>query len=453
MALFSRKKKSSSGINTEDEILGFLDDLFQLRVNVTIQGKSGTFKSSIYFVDSKNKVARIQNDPEVDKFLDKPVKCGFSLDRTWYMFSSKVKNHNGKPHIEIPEEIVIKDRRKSPRSTVSRREGVKVSVLEGLGSGIGVSGWACDIGLKGIGVSIERAIVMQNQKEITPSPTLMKKGTKLALVKINRIPGVPVFESPGVVVRVAREGGWKLAIELSKVPSKIEALISKLLSTRSTKPKPIRRSRKRRQERDAERAKENKDGGGGDLWASESPASKTTAPAAAPVVEKKAAKADFFEENQPNTGAQTTAPPTPVGSPADFLDADSPPAPQSSEGAGLQKNTLISLGGLLDRHLVFLNDMSEFHWVHVDNPMRIVKNLNEKQPRFLLLPWIFRGNSMLDYLQKIQKMGVLKDVVIVLFSEEDVPMREVVKSKMLGVKHTLKFPLDTPDQVLDILRS
>jgi hypothetical protein len=59
---------------------------------------------------------------------------------------------------------------------------------------------------------------------------------------------------------------------------------------------------------------------------------------------------------------------------------------------------------------------------------------------------------MLDYLEKISNMGVLNGVDIILFSEEKIPPKDLIKCRMLGIQHTIQLPLSTKDQLLGIIK-
>ncbi|MCP4147962.1 MAG: hypothetical protein GY757_09440 [bacterium] len=430
MALFARKKKKSgNGICTDDEILGFLDEVIRYRTALTIISKNDQIQSYLYEIDEKNKVLKVQDDPTLDDLMGKSVRAGFAMDSTFYMFSSKIVEHNGRPYLTMPDEILRKERRTSPRTNFSPRERIKVGCLQGLGTGVGVTGFATDVSTNGICLAIERAIILKNEREVQPSHQLLPKGMEMVIIKVNKLPGIPVFDTSGKVNRVFMKGGWKLAIEFPKLQGKIESQIKRLLEERAPKFKPVRRSRKKRQEMDAARKKEAEERN------NEAAAGAADADAPAPVeqVERKP-KVSF-------------SPMEPVASKTESAQAAAPSAAPADH-----KDSLIILGNVLDKELAFLNDNIDLQTVHVDNPMRIVKSLNEKHPRFLLLPLLFNEQSMMDYLQKINSMGVLSGVEIILFYEGEMPMRELVKSKMLGIKNTLKLPLENQESLLSILQ-
>lgn len=468
MALFAKKQKKSipgKEINTEDEILGYLDDISRYRITLTIQAGKETLNSSVYSAEEKEGIIKIQGDPILEEFVNKNVVCGFPMDNTYYIFNTKVVMHEYRPQLAMPDQILRKERRKSPRTNFTPRQQVKVAVLQGLGSGTGVTGLAVDVNLNGICLAIERALSLQNERELSPGGHLFKPGDQLAIVKVNKIPGVPVFDITGTVNRVFLSGKWKLAIEFSKLPGNIRTLLDRLLKERCPKFHPVRRSRKKRLEMDAIREQEEAQQ---ETVEPEKPRMKSITfssaeeqePEAPPAEETEAAPetetaADTETIVEPDVETElepeAISEPEVEGEPEPEPQLIPVPEPEPQPEPELLTNALISLGEILDRHLSFLEDQADLTWIHVDNPLRIVRNLNEKHPRFLLLPLTFNEQSMLDYLQKINSLGVLKDVEVIIFSEEDVPPKEIIKSKMLGIKHMLKLPLESPAQLLEIL--
>lgn len=464
MALFSKKQKKSipgSEVNTEDEILGYLDDVIRYRMMLTIRTKKDRFKLALYSIDDKEKLLKIQADPGLDLYADQSVQCGFSLDGTWYIFVSKLVMREHRQYLELPEQILRKERRKSPRARLSPREKVKVTVLQSLGAGVGITGVAVDISLGGICVAIERTMILQQEREVQPSPQLMKKGTQLMVVKVNRIPGVPVFEAPGLVNRIYSDGGWKISIHFPSLPNKIKEQIKRFIHERAPVFSPVYRSRRKRMEMEEARRKDEEETVAETARAAEQEAAadaivddtpepeeiqETGPQLVPPPIDEPAPQEDIFAGGD----LIPTLEPTEPTEPAEPIEPtpQEEPIPQEEVVTG---KSLVSLGELLDNRLDFLNSESDYTWIHVDNPIRIVKNLNERRPRYLLLPLEFNNQSMLDYLLRIEKMGVLKDVGVILFSEGDVPGRELVKSRMLGIKHILKLPLESHAQLLDIL--
>lgn len=256
MPLFSRKKKKNDSgalVLTElDEILGYLEEVYRRRVPITYVINRKTYQTDILFLEAKTKSMRIQSGGTTRIPNGAEATAGFCLDKTWWSFKTKFGLINDKPHLMIPKQINHNERRIAPRTVFSPREQVKITILEGLGSGNGVFGLGKDISTDGMCMFIEKAMHLGTEKEITPSPTLFKPGTNLAMVKINRIPGCPMLEVSGVAKRVYRDGKWCFAFQFSKLNKAQEQMIARFIEPRVLEFKPVRRSLKKRQEMEAD---------------------------------------------------------------------------------------------------------------------------------------------------------------------------------------------------------
>lgn len=450
MGLFGKKIPSGPNvINIEDEILGNLDEIERSRASLTVHVKNHKWRSSIYNMDVKKKVLRIQDVEGMEEYNKKDVQCNFTLDRLMYVFSSKLFYSGGKPHLEIPEYLERKKQRKNPKITLSRRENVNVSAMEGLGTGVGVTGKAVDLTKDSITLTITRAMMMQNQKEVSPHMGLLKIGGELLIVKINKIPGCPVLECSANVVQLTRKGDWHLTIRLKNIPSKIQAAIEALIKERYGEPKPVKRSYKKRLLMEKEREERLKAEQEKTAAKAAPTNDQQTAPAEEPDISftPKTAKPRFIKD-------ESLLKDDPLA-PSSIFAAD-PPAketapPVEEQKASEQLPMILSLGEDLEDQLLFLDDVEEFQWEHVSSPMKIIKSLNRGKTEFLMSTLMFKGQSMLEYLEKIQPMGVLKGVEIVIFSKESLGPKDLIKCRMLGINDVFLFPLEDPDLVLDFI--
>ncbi|MCP5050279.1 MAG: hypothetical protein GY940_24140 [bacterium] len=430
MALFSKKQKSLAGIpgviHVEDEILGYLDEVTRQRTQLSIRTKDKHWDCSLYSFDLKSKLLRIEDSFGLSEQDKKAVQCGFTLDSTWFLFTSQVHISGGKPYLTIPSAIQHKERRKKLRSTISSRELVKVTVLQSLGAGVGVTGKAAEISEDTIQVTIERALMMENERELSPSYDLIKEGTKLMVVKAAGLPGVPTFQVEGVVLRITQRGGWKLAVQLKKLPKKFQDAIGQFVRSRSMPYKPTKRSYKRRLEVEKEREKEEQEREQQRL-------------------EKK--NSDAENSNGDNSNGSQQPSEITFATEIESSVTNSLHVPKIKP----RMPVLLSIGDMLRDSLAFLGNVQSHRWVHVESPLKIIKSLNENKPAFLLTPVMLKRQSMLDYLEKISGMGVLSGVDIILFSEERIPPKDLIRCRMLGIRHTLQLPLDTSDQLLGII--
>lgn len=423
------------GLTTEDEILGYLDEVFRKRIPIEINIKGRKSGTDILYLDEKNKIIRIQ----ADTFSNAPhgidALVGFALDRTWWTFQSKYVLVGDKPHILVPKVIKHSERRNHARTAFTAREQVKVTVLEGMGSGNGVFGMATDIGTGGLCMTIEKAMKLNNEKEIAPTEELFAKGTKLSFVKINRIPGCPLIEINGIVNRVYRDGKWRLAIEFEKVPKNAKTAIERFVMGRVLEFKPIRRSKKRREEREEVLVGSK---------ATQAPPTKATPPTAdnGPKDEKPAPAEAAPENSATVTEPQqmlTETTPTPEPAPT--------PTPTSTPPMDI-----LVFGEEMKEDLAFLESGDHAFNLHIEStPVGILKTINEKNPPLILCGTEFKDRSVVDILEKISNMGVLENRDVVICSDQ-LAGKDTIKLKMLKVRQIYTFSLENQEEFVEILK-
>ncbi len=410
MPWFGKKQKTSSGegfsINELDEILAYLDELVKRRISVSFEIKGRTYETDILFLESKTKAMRIQSGDTARIPNGTPLTVGFTLDKTWWTFQTKFAVIEDKPYLLIPRTINHCERRISPRCGFSPREQVKVTILEGLGSGNGVFGLAKDISTDGMSLTIDKAMHLASEKEISPTPSLFEPGAPLAMIKINRIPGLPLLEISGTAKRVFRDGKWCFAFQFAKLSKANEQMILRFIEPRMLEFKPTRRSYKKRLEQEGEV---------GGLGSAMAPGDVSPRP--------------------PRTNG---------GNPA------APGAAEEIEEATLveeesipyeDKVKALVIGDLIDE-LAFLDaPSSPFAVVQGTTPVGIIKALTESAPALLICGVEFKGRSMVEVLEKISNMGLGKNTTIVVCAQE-LPSKERIKFKMLQIENLIEPPLD-----------
>lgn len=459
MALFGKKQKNLAGmpgvIHGEDEVLGYLDEVIRQRTPLSIDTKGKHWECSLYSFDIKKKEMRIEDVIGLSEYEKKPVLCGFTLDSTWFVFTSNVKMGKGKPYLTLPVAIQHKERRKKPRISLSTRENVKVTALEGLGAGLGITGMAVEVSEDTITTTIERCLMLENEKKVNPRTDLLKQGTKLMVLKVTGMPGVPTFQIEGAVIRITQRGGWRLVVKMQKLPKKFQEAIGKTVKSRSMPYKPTKRSYQRRldfekeRQQDEESQDSNSNANGNDFN----------------MAARKEGKITFTKEVEnpveklaPGVPSSTgMAPPPPPPPPAP---EPSPPGPQATAPTAPPKPppkpvskdpVLLSIGESLKEKLAFLNNVDGYKWVHVDSPLKIIKTLNDSKTTAILTTLNFRKQSMLDYIEKISGMGVLEGVQVILISEERIAPKDLIRCRMLGIQHTFSLPIESPDELMDVI--
>ena len=388
MGFFSRKSKpkASNGffINEYDEILGYMDEVTRKRISVTFVYKHKNNYTDILMIEHKHKALRIQMGRGARIPNGAEVMAGFALDKTWWAFKTKFVLIDDKPHLLIPQLVKHSERRKKPRTNFSVREQVKVTVLEGLGTGNGVFGLAKEVSITGMSLTIEKAMKLSNEKEIPPTPTLFQSGKKLALVKINKIPGTTLIETTGIAKRVDRDGKWYFAFQFDSLSKPHEMMINRFIEPRILDFKPTRRSYKKRQEMEQ---------------------------------------------------ARNAAPPP---------SAQKAPEPLAAEKS-CQSKTLV-VGNELMKSLAYLKEES-IDLLPGLTPVSIIKILTEDQPKNMVCAETFKGRSIVEMLERVENMGILKNVNVVVCAG-DLQAKDRVKLKMMNVTHIHTGPLDDKDAIV-----
>lgn len=433
MPLFTRKNKSKSSsddivLTQEDEIVAYIDEVFRKRISVQFTIKGKQISANILFMDSKNKAMRIQMDGYSQGMHGMDVMAGFALDRTWWSFKTKLVGIQDKPHLLIPKAIAHNERRKMPRTSFTSREQVKVTVMEGLGSGHGVFGMANDVSTGGICLTIEKAMVLANEKEISPSPTLFKPGARLGYVKINRVPGTQAIETSGIAKRVYRDGKWKCAIELDKLSKPDRTGFARFIEPRVLEFKFVKRSMKKREEIDARRAESPSMSGrpGAGPAAAPPPGNKAPAP-------PKAKKAAAPPPSGPAAATQAPAPPAPTGAPK-------PPTQAAAPEAGPKTKVLV-IGESLLNELPFLEDADcPFTPLVGSTPVNVIRLLTEENPPIILCGSQFKGRSSIVVLERITNMGMAENRKIFVCSK-DLQSKDRIKFKMMKIGRFVGLPV------------
>ncbi len=378
--------------------MGYLDEVFRSRVSLQVNFKKGSATTEILFIDKKSKALRVQMADFEGMKHGEDAMAGFSLDKTWWSFHTKLVFDQDKPHLLFPKSIRHNERRASPRTAFTPREQVKVTIMEGIGSGHGIFGMGKDISSDGMTVTVERAMNLSTEKETPVAKSLFKPGAKLAFVKINRIPGCPVVETQGIFRRLERSGKWVFAFSFHKLSNAQQTLIDRFIEPRLLEFKYVKRSFKRREEMETAR------------FSTPAESAKPEKPPSPSPPEKPEAAAHSAEAQ--------------------------PTAASSRQESGPK---LLVVGNDLMGHLSFLEE-DGFALEAVNTPVAIVKSLSDETPRAMLCGLEFKGREIAELLERVANMGLLDEIKIIVCAE-DIPLRERIKLKMLNIQHFQTLPI------------
>jgi len=294
---------------------------------------------------------------------------------------------------------------------------VKVTVVESLGKGTGVFGTATNVSEGGICLTIDKAMLLNNEKVISPHPDLYKKGTAIMLVKVNKIPGGKPFETSGKINRVFKDGGkWKLALEFGKLPKNGITYIQTFVNSRTSDFKLTKRSRQKRLAMEKNR--------------------QTFKPA--PSVEAK--------KNSVLAPKQIEKPTVKENKPVNT----SPVKAQQNNSAPV---SVVSLGCVLKKQLSFLDSVPYIRWEHAENQIQILSLIHDVKADVLLLQYQLGDHNMLDYLQKIQSMKLIGNIKTAILSESPISVKDRIKGKVVNVDTFFKLPLTDKLELINFIKS
>ena len=407
----SKTEGNENSINTLDEILGYFDEIFKQRKEIEIRVRKKIFLCGIYEINEKKKILRIQ-DKDMALYNKDAVKCGFTLDNTWFSFNSTLMIIDNKPHINIPKEISQNERRKHKRVSFAQRENANASILESFSKGIGITGSILNISLGGICVEINRALAIENEREVTPQPNLIQSGTKLGLVRIKGITGFAELDTNGVVNEIRRGHKWKIAIELPKLSNDIKNNFERFINSRSQEFSLVRRSRKKRIEAEKKRKSEMKKMQQ-DKQLSNDVSTKSTNTMSVETLDKGIKKDVKNKLGQKEENKKKLIPILIVGKP-------------------------------LDRDLFFLRKFTNFEFFIANDVVDLIKALSEHSPELLFIPHSLKEQNLLNVLIKISQSGILADIRVFLFIDTMIPENDIIKCKKLGIESIIKLPLKDP---------
>lgn len=404
-----------------DEILAWLDELVRLKAPISLLGNSGRYETSLATLDEKGGRARLLGAlPSQARDVS---RAGFALDRMWWMFGTQITQEQGKFFLTLPQSLVRKERRAEPRTSFSRREEVKVTILQGLGSGVGILGSALTISAHGLSVFIKNAMNLADEKPIQPHPGLLGPGTDLMLVRLQGLPGLAQFEGTGKVVRLARDNGMKLAL-LTKFEEGHTQAITRFVEGRQVEYRRTRRMR--RPEENLQEPSQRQSPG--ENSASSTPAAQTGSeqlPSALPV------EASI---SQQECLKQTKVPGAATGA------ASKTPAP------------VMVLGNDIERWVRFECESESLRFLMPQQVEAVVADLKNEKPLALLFQSEFLSLDGIEFLTQLKGAGLLEGVRLFLCGHQ-LGIKDKVRARLVQTEAAWDLASLQRDQVLETLLS
>lgn len=395
MALFFKKKVSApaDSISSEDEILGYMDDILSSRSVITVKCGKEKPECRPYSIDDSKKLLLIENVGRVSDFNGKTVTCGFALEGFYFNFKTALSMVDGRPALKYPSFIEVSDRRDGGRTSLISRESPQVSILEEFGGGIGVNGELLNIGPGGACVKVIRVMDIRAEKEISHSRANFSKGHKFMLVRVKSFGGVHSFDASGEVVWTAY---GKIGIKFTSIPSGNKKEIKRFVESRQHDKTPVKRSRQKKEEMKKQREQE----------------------------------ASVRLEDLKNDVKKPAPKPVKVPKPA----------------------TIISLGKELGVAISFIKQIPQYKWINCETPIELSEHLKKGQKNsILMVQHNINGKNMLDLLKKLYSMDLLHHEKILFFSSTGIQREDIAVCKLVGIKDVLELPLKDVEKVKELL--
>jgi len=177
------------------------------------------------------------------------LELAFPLEGVRLLASVRFQARDGylKGAFSLPEAIRFGERRERVRARFGPREKARVTVLEDFLQGCGATGRLVNLSLSGLCLRVDRVIAVRGEGQIPISPAVFTAGTRLALVRIQDLPNVPMIECSGITTHSGRSAiGTTVGIRLEGLGALEQNLLAGVLARRLpsfARHFPVRRRR------------------------------------------------------------------------------------------------------------------------------------------------------------------------------------------------------------------
>ena len=234
MALFGFGKEKRE-VGVPDLVMAYLEDAHRVRSPFLLKDgrkvehpgmlqaldeEAGTFSLQVSgsFTGEKGAKAELV-------FIHENLRLGAS--------ARMVEIRGGTVVLELPEELVLLERRKQPRARLNPKEGATLTGLTSLFEGVGITGVLESLAEGGCRVRVEKAMNIKDQKKLGIGTALLPVGHSFMILKLNKVPRCPsVMEMAGRVAYLDDSAGG-LVLGLSFEKSEFAAAIRNLVSSRA----------------------------------------------------------------------------------------------------------------------------------------------------------------------------------------------------------------------------
>jgi len=163
------------------------------------------------------------------------LELAFPLERVRLLANVHFLAREGylKAAFSLPEAIRFGERRERVRARFGPRERARVTVLEDFMQGCGATGRLVNLSLSGLCLRVDRVIAVRGEGQIPISPAVFTVGTRLASVRIQDLPNLPMIECAGITTHSERSAiGTTVGIRLEGLGSLEQNLLAGVLARR-----------------------------------------------------------------------------------------------------------------------------------------------------------------------------------------------------------------------------
>lgn len=185
--------------------------------------------------DSWSFSASLQRALPGDLSTKRMLEVAFPLEGVRLLASLRFEAREGylKASFSLPEAIRFGERRERIRARFGPREKARVTVLEDFMQGCGATGRLVNLSLSGLCMRVDRVIAVHGQGQIPISPAVFTPGTRLALIRIQDLPHIPMIECIGFTSHSERSAiGTTVGIHLEGLGGLEQRLLADVLARR-----------------------------------------------------------------------------------------------------------------------------------------------------------------------------------------------------------------------------
>lgn len=147
-----------------------------------------------------------------------------------------VESRPGVLVLQLPEALVLKERRRSSRARFNLKEGATLNAFQDLFEGVGISGSLENVSESGFRVWVEKAISISTEKSLILGTTLVPPGQIFKVIRLTKIPKCPaLIETVGKAVYLAfTEEGLVMGFTFDKLSAEAAGALQGLITSRTS---------------------------------------------------------------------------------------------------------------------------------------------------------------------------------------------------------------------------